>query len=101
MPTAPMWTGARLAAVGIAEGLGVSMTLLYARVRAATQLARYVRFKPPFWKSLLMSALGQKQTFRSVRTSEHVRVMSALPPKADIAPCNYEYTRSTLIASNL
>jgi hypothetical protein len=26
-----------------------------------------------------MSALGQKQT------SEHVRVMSALPPKADIA----------------
>jgi hypothetical protein len=29
MPTAPMWTGARLAAVGIAEGLGASMVLLY------------------------------------------------------------------------
>src|ERR1700756_954749 len=32
MPTAPMWTGARLAAVGIAEGLGASMTLLYGRL---------------------------------------------------------------------
>jgi len=30
------------------------------------------------WTKLRMSALGQKQT-------EHVRVMSALPPKADIA----------------
>jgi hypothetical protein len=29
-----------------------------------------------------MSALGQK------RTLEHVRVMSALPPKADIAECD-------------
>jgi hypothetical protein len=36
-----MWIGARLAAVGIAEGLGASMTLIYARVCAATQLARY------------------------------------------------------------
>jgi hypothetical protein len=40
MPTAPMWTGARLAAVGIAEGLGASMTLVYGWVGAATQLAR-------------------------------------------------------------
>jgi hypothetical protein len=39
MPTAPIWIGARLAAVGIAEGLGTSMTLLYGRVGAATQLA--------------------------------------------------------------
>src|SRR5215469_85930 len=31
---------------------------------------------------LLMSALGQKQTLR------HVRTMSALPPKADIAECD-------------
>ena len=30
-----------------------------------------------------MSALGQKQT------STHVPVMSALPPKADIAECDY------------
>ena len=29
----------------------------------------------------LMSALGQKQTLR------RIRAMSALPPKADIAPC--------------
>src|SRR5262249_54175925 len=40
MPTAAMWIGARLAAVGIAEGFGASMTLLYGRVGAATQLAR-------------------------------------------------------------
>jgi hypothetical protein len=40
--------------VGIAEGLGVSMTLLYARVGAATQLARYVRFTP---KSMPSSGL--------------------------------------------
>ena len=33
-----------------------------------------------------MSALGQK------RTLGHLRAMSALPPKADIAPFNYEYT---------
>jgi hypothetical protein len=32
MPTAPIRTGARLAAVGIAEGLGASMTLLYGRL---------------------------------------------------------------------
>src|SRR5262249_7516728 len=31
-----------------------------------------------------MSALGQKRTFRGVRS------MSALPPKADITPRNYE-----------
>jgi hypothetical protein len=31
-----------------------------------------------------MSALGQK------RTSEQVRVMSALPPKADIAECDWD-----------
>jgi hypothetical protein len=43
MPTAPMWAGARLAAVGTAEGLGASMTVLYGPVGAATQLARYVR----------------------------------------------------------
>ena len=36
LPTAPMWTGARLAAAGITEGLGASMRLLYARVRTAT-----------------------------------------------------------------
>src|SRR5215472_14020778 len=29
MPTAPMWIGARLAAMGIAEGLGASITLVY------------------------------------------------------------------------
>ena len=40
--------------------------------------------------SLEMSALCQK------RTSEHVRVMSALPPKADIAEseCNVRYVPS-------
>jgi hypothetical protein len=31
-----------------------------------------------------MSALGQKQTSRSAN------VMSALPPKADIQPCDYD-----------
>src|SRR5262249_26958060 len=42
----------------------------------------------PFWvrfNSPPMSALGQKQTWQPVGA------MSALPPKADIAPCNYEY----------
>jgi hypothetical protein len=38
-----------------------------------------------------MSALGQKQT------SEHVRVMSALPPKADIAELE-EHVRFVLPA---
>src|SRR5665811_925571 len=37
MPTAPIWTGARLAAVGIAEGLGASMAPLYGRQRAAAK----------------------------------------------------------------
>jgi hypothetical protein len=36
---------------------------------------------------LSMSALGQK------RTLGNVAAMSALPPKADIDPRNYEYTR--------
>jgi hypothetical protein len=34
----------------------------------------------------LMSAMGQKRTLACPRR------MSAIPPKADIAPCNYEYT---------
>src|SRR6266566_9355685 len=41
-------------------------------------------------RALRMSALGQKRTFSDVRT------MSALPPKADIAPCNYFVGRLVL-----
>src|SRR5262249_59972994 len=44
---------------------------------AASEMGFRVKFaRQQFWEA--MSALGQKQT------SAHVRVMSALPPKADI-----------------
>jgi hypothetical protein len=49
MPTAPMWIGARLAAVGIAEGLGASMTPVYRGAadmyRAAVGRNNWVRFR--------------------------------------------------------
>src|SRR6516225_11433296 len=50
--------------------LGLTRTLDNQQVR----FGRFADMRPP----QVMSALGQKQT------SEHVRVMSALPPKADI-----------------
>jgi len=38
-----MWIGARLAAVGIAEGLGASMTLLYGRLAQRHNCAKHSR----------------------------------------------------------
>src|SRR6516162_4544591 len=86
MPTAPMWTGARLAAVGIAEGLGVSMTLLYARVRAATQLARYVRFTPNsgHWNSVAKCPLCAKSGHRPFTRSPRRHDSPALAAIAHI-----------------
>ena len=68
MPTALIWAGAWLAAVGIAEGLGASMTLLYGRVGAATKVSLY-----------------SNAYFRDCPTDSRRRVMSALAPEADIS----------------
>jgi hypothetical protein len=51
-------------------------------------LVRFGDHQPDFASSLI-GALPRKSLSGQKQTSPHVRVMSALPPKADIAECDW------------
>jgi hypothetical protein len=74
MPTAPIWIGARLAAVGIAEGLGASMTPVYRAIWRGDTMVRYAEYvsvSTPLKRSIEFHSVFLKLSHRFLVRFKH------------------------------